>query len=711
MWTWQWYQRQPKPRKVHATLAAIPVTPLAEKLSFPPLHITFSEPAARLEDMQQPALRRVRLEPSLAGNWHWQNDRELVFEPTEDWPAGRKFRVTFEKSFFPRHVLIEGYQHEFTTPAFAANMASCDFTEDSKEPNVQRVIARLELTHSVAPGELEKHVALGIAAKSSVFAEADPAPHFSIVYGRHNREAWIRSSPIVLPPTEDWLRVALSRGLRTVQGGAATAEAIDGKALIPARETAFVISAAMAEIVRNKEGEPEQILHVETRGEINTAELAKALRVVLLPKKPAEKDDEAATETEPEDRSDRDEEEDESEEEEEESKETNSDPRWESAAEITDELIEQAKPVAFTALPSDRKQDRLHHFRFRVEADGELYVRIGKGVRGASGYELAEDYANVVNVPELPREIAIQGEGGVLALTGERKLSIRSRGVPVIKFEIGRVRADQINHLVSQTEGDFQAPYFLGRFDETNISRIAREEQPISLRNRWESNYSAFDFSAHLAKPADGGSERGLFFLKGRGWDPAKKRTIRCGAISRFVLVTDLGLLVKKNADRSSDVFVVSIKEGRPVAGVAVELLGKNGMALQTAQTSAEGRASFGPISAAKDEREKKPVAYVARLGDDVSFIPYARDDRALNFSRFDIGGIEDARAEELDAFLFTERGVYRPGDAMHIGVIVKQRSWQSALAGVPVEAEVVDARGRKVQTTKLSLGSTGFAE
>ena len=231
------------------------------------------------------------------------------------------------------------------------------------------------------------------------------------------------------------------------------------------------------------------------------------------------------------------------------------------------------------------------------------------------------------------------------------------------------------------------------------------------MRDRFEANYSAFDFSTHLAKPADGGSERGLFFLKGRGWDPEHKRFIEDASVSRFVLVTDLGLLVKKNADRSSDVFVVSIKTGQPVAGVSVDLLGKNGIALETAITSAAGRASFGPITAPKSEREKKPVAYVARFGDDLSFIPYAREDRALDFSRFDIGGIENARPEELDAFVFTERGVYRPGDAMHVGIIVKQRNWQAPLAGVPIEAEIIDARGRKAQTTKLSLPANGFVE
>lgn len=711
IWTWNWYQRQPKPRKVVATLAAIPVTPLEKTLKFPPLRITFSESAARLEDLRQPALRRVRLEPALAGNWRWMSDRELVFQPEEDWPAEREFRVAFEKSFFPRHVLIERHQHEFMTPPFAAKIASCELAEDAREPGVQRVIAKIELTHSVAARELEKHVSLVAIGGSRIFPDSDQPPHFTIVYGLHNREAWIRSSPLVLPEKEDWLRVSLSKKVRTFQGGAQTDAEVESKALIPARHTAFAIKSAQADIVRNKEGGPEQVLHVETRGEIGTTELAKALSIRLLPKKPLEKEESEATEgAERELEEESDSHEGDGDADEEEAAEAQSEPRWESPAEITDELLAQAKPIAFTALPSDRKQDRIHHFRFRVEAEGELFVQVAKGVRSAGGYELAENYTNVVAAPELPREIAIEGEGGVLALTGERKLSIRSRGVPVIRFEIYRVRADQINHLVSQTEGEFQAPEFLNHsFDESNISRIAREEQPIRMQNRWQTNYSAFDFSGHLNKPADGGSERGLFFLKGRGWDPAKKRFLEMASVSRFVLVTDLGLLVKKNADRSSNVFVVSIKTGQPIAGAAIELLGKNGIAVQAAQTSADGRASLGPIE--KGDREKKPVAYVARLADDISFIPYARDDRALNFSRFDIGGIEDARPEELDAFVFTERGVYRPGEEMHVGVIVKQRSWQQPLAGVPIEAEIVDARGRKVQTTKLSLPATGFVE
>src|SRR5205814_9056703 len=133
-----------------------------------------------------------------------------------------------------------------------------------------------------------------------------------------------------------------------------------------------------------------------------------------------------------------------------------------------------------------------------------------------------------------------------------------------------------INHLVSQTEGKFQHPHFTVPylFNQENISRIGLERQGIALENSWKANYSAFDFSDHLRKPDDSGSERGLFFLTARGWDGTKKEPINSVKDSRFVLVTDLGLLTKKNADGTRDVFEMSINEGKPLADVPVALLG-----------------------------------------------------------------------------------------------------------------------------------------
>jgi len=639
-------------------------------------------------------------------------------EPAEDWPADQKFRVIFDRNFFPRHVSMERLSYETRTPPFSVAIKDLEIYHDLTSATRREISATLELTHSVDLGELERHVQLAMVGGSNIFPPNDPTPHFTTSYGLHRRIAYIHSSQIVLPEHEDFLNLTVTKGLRTAQGGSQTRDAIERKLRIPSVASMFQIDSIQTTVARNKNGEPKQLIVLTTTTDISTRELSKALQVRLLPKRKVS-DAEKAAEVETEGDLDQTSDESAASNEESESdddsvgsqvKETE---LWKSATDVPDDVLDAARAVPFTPIESEKPLDRQHAFRVRVESDGELYVRVNKGVRAFGGFPLSEDYNAVVGVPALPREVQIEGQGGLLALNGERKLSIRSRGLSAIEYEIARVATTQINHLVSQTEGRFEHPHFAASelFNEENISRIAFEQQGIVLENKWKANYSAFDFSEHLRKPADGGSERGLFFVTARGWDPEKKKTINAVRDSRFVLITDTGILTKKNADGSNDVFLMSIKEGKPLPNVVVDLLGKNGIAIQSVTTDSNGHCAFGSVE--KSTREKTPVAFVARNGDDLSFIPYNREDRQLNFSRFGIDGVDHAvaRAENLDAFVFTERGVYRPGDDVHVGIVVKQRNWNGKLGGLPIETEVVDARDHPVQTRKINLPDGGFTE
>jgi uncharacterized protein YfaS (alpha-2-macroglobulin family) len=704
VWMLHWYQNRPKPRYVRVTIEPISVTKLEKELTFPTLDIRFSDSAARLEDLKKTDLQGVRLDPPLAGKWMWAGDKHLFFKPSQDWPADKTFRIIFEKNFFPRQIVMERFEYEAQTAPFAIAIEQLELYQDPANPTRREVTATLELTHAIEPGELERHVQLLVIGGSDVFSGSGGGPHFKLTYGLHNRLAYFRSSPVTLPEREDFMKLAISKGVRTIQGSAQTHESVEGKVRIPSIATAFQIDSVTGTIVRTKNGDPEQVLMITTTADISTRDLAHAVKVWLLPKRKAQAV-KAAAETESADTDSRESDETPNEE----SGRENS--KWKSASDVPDEALAQAKPIEITAIPSEKAQDRQHAFRVRVESEGELYIRIAKGVRAMGNYPLIEDHDALVDVPELPREVQIEGQGGLLALNGERKLSIRSRGLAAIQYEIARVATTQINHLVSQTEGKFEEPEFRdpGLFNQENISRIGLEQQPIALENRWKANYSAFDFSPYLSKPTDGGSERGLFFLTARGWDPLARKTISAVRDSRFLLITDIGILTKKNADGGSEVFLISIKTGKPIGDATVEILGKNGIPIQAAKTGADGHCLFPSVD--KSEREKSPVAFVARNGDDVAFLPFARDDRVLNFSRFEIEGAENIGPDGLDAFVFTERGVYRPGDEIHIGIMVQQRNWHANLKGLPVETEVLDARDLRVQTKKVTLPETGFFE
>lgn len=723
--TWQWYQHRPKPVTISVKVDSPGLIALAKDAKPDPIRINFGGSVARLDQMSKaklslsgrapqsepsPITKGIQMDPPVDGVWRWASDRQLVFEPKQDWPADRKYRITLDRSLFPAHVLLETYTVEAATNPFVAGIWKIEFYTDPTEPAVKQVVVTFDFTHRVDLAELEKHVKLSVVGESQIFKKG--TPQFTLTAGENPRIVYLRTSPLILPEHEDFLRVTLEKGLPTLQGGAVTAADVEKKVNVPDIYSFFRIEKTNGTIVRNNEGDPEQLIMIETRGEAKTEDIQKALRVYLLPKrKPAKDEDDSARK------------------------------EWSSPEEIDEAVLKRATLLPIKAVPSEKENSELHSFKVSLETDGQLYISIDKGVHALGGFLLRDDYASIIKVPELPREIEIQGQGGVLALNGEHKLSIKSRGVRTIEYEIARVPADQINHLVSQTRGEFQNPEFVNyHFGRENIARIATEKQSINMKNKFKANYSAFDFSKHLRPADDGGSAmQGLFFLRAREWTPPKKKdadkdenadadtanddnaradddetTGEEGDESnvgdgRFILITDIGMVVKENTDGSRDVFLMSIKTGEPLVGVAVEVLAKNGVPLLTGQTAPDGRLNFPSLG--KPTKEKTPVAFVARRGNDVAFMPYSRSDRQVDYSRFDTGGVESRSGAELDAFVFTERGIYRPGDEIRIGLIVKQRDWGGKLEGLPVETEIIDARGTSVQVRKLALPAMGYAE
>jgi len=153
---------------------------------------------------------------------------------------------------------------------------------------------------------------------------------------------------------------------------------------------------------------------------------------------------------------------------------------------------------------------------------------------------------------------------------------------------------------------------------------------------------------------------------------------------------------------------VQSIKGGVPVEAATVDVVGKNGQTLVSHATDATGHVHFDPLDGMT--REKTPALFIVHKGDDLSFLPIGEYDRALDFSRFDIGGERNAKnAGRLSAYLFSDRGIYRPGDTFHVGIVVRAADWSKPLDGIPLVAEITDARGSVVEQRKLRLDTAGF--
>ncbi|RUQ88844.1 alpha-2-macroglobulin [Legionella septentrionalis] len=688
-----WYKNLPKPKLPTAYITAPKITPLREEALIPDdLIIDFGskdaegellpKSVAPLQLIGKNVPQGIELSPALEGEWYWQSDSRLIFTPAKDWPAGQDYTVRFGEGVLAEPIRLQNPAYSFSTQPFTAEISQFKLHQDPTQPKLLQAVATIHFNYPVEVNSLEGNLSLLLQTlhKGKLDKEAKHYK-FTLDYDQHKRIAYLRSEPLSLTDTPQYLVLVIGEGVRSVTGPGMIRHTVSKNLLLPDMGSYFKVAAATAAIVRNEQDRPEQILALETSAGISETELKKALHVYLLPQNyPATAHAEEKKNYE-----------------------------WQNPGEVTSNILQLATPLKMEAIPAEHNYATLHSFKFNAQTPRYIYLKLDKGARALGDFVLTQDYTAIIKVPPYPQEISFLHKGALLALSGERKLSVLIRGLPAVKFEFARVLPDNINQLVTQTEGDFNNPYFINQsFDQKNISEIFSEIQQFDASDLTKQQYTALDFTKYLANAANTGGPQGLFLLQAQGWNQETQEPLDVRA-NRLVLVTDMGLVVKDNQDGSHDVFVQSITTGTPLPNVNVTVLGKNGLPLLSYATNEQGQAHFPVLTDFVNERE--PVVYLASLGADVSFIPYNNVNRQLNYSRYDVGGIYSAGQEQhsLSAYVFSDRGIYRPGDEVHVGVIVKQAYAQPQPPGFIVQATVSDPRGMTVFDKKFTVDALGY--
>lgn len=674
----RWLEKQPKPIEMSVRIDPPEATKLEDNAKPDTLRVLFGGSAAPIERVKKPVTFGVELAPPLQGSWRWDSDRVLTFVPKEDWPVGESFSVKLMKrGLLADDVRLTDYGLSFESAPLTGRFTQQEFYQDPQDPTQKKVVATLAFTHPIDKADFEKRLEVELVTKKDGAQTVTPY-RFQVTYDKFAATAYVHSDPVRIPDHDSMMMVRVQKGVKAARGGKPTKEPIGTSVTIPGLYDFLRVSEASLQLVNNAQMEPEQVLVLATNTGVTEAEIKNALSVVVLPKRP------------PNDKS------------------PSKEQYGFSLNEIGPDVLAHARPVKVEQIPNEKEYSETHSFRYVAEVGEILYIKVKNGMRSAGGYVLGRPSEHMLMVPEFPKELRVMQTGSLLAMSGERKVPLFGRDVESVRVEIGRVLPNQLQHLISQNTGSFQNPDFSNyRFTPENITERFSDVIDMPNLGHGKAQYAAVNLGKYFDQK--GQSRLGLFFLKVESWDPHKKETTG-QSDQRLILLTDLGVLVKDNVDHSHDVFVQSLKTGEPVKGAEVEVIGKNGVAIQTAVTDAEGHVSFPKLS--DFVREQAPLAYQVSKGGDLSFLPYGRHDRYLDFSRFPIEGIHDSeKPQGLQAYLFSDRGIYRPGDEIRIGLIVKSQDWKQKLGGVPLELSVDDARGVTVRREKIRLSDAGFEE
>ena len=138
----------------------------------------------------------------------------------------------------------------------------------------------------------------------------------------------------------------------------------------------------------------------------------------------------------------------------------------------------------------------------------------------------------------------------------------------------------------------------------------------------------------------------------------------------RWIMITDLALTAYRGG-QGLDVTLRSLQSGQPLGGAKVQLVASNNDVLAETLTSAEGRVRFAaPIMAGRgNDRPRMVMAF----GEDGDLAVLDLDRSPVDLSSEETGG-RYVRGN-VDVFAYTERGIYRPGETVHLTSLVRSRS------------------------------------
>lgn len=354
--------------------------------------------------------------------------------------------------------------------------------------------------------------------------------------------------------------------------------------------------------------------------------------------------------------------------------------------------IEPAVPVE--VIPSDR-QICLEGVSF-----GQTYtVTLLAGIKSVDGDTLTADDSFDLTVEDRPASVVFRGSAYVLPKGGEGTVPVTTVNVSEVRLRLLRINDRNLIDQVAQG----RIGQMLESYDVDNLAQDAGEEVwSGTMPVEGETNKAAITgvpMDTLLPQP-----KPGVYLLAAVDAKADEDSYQTPG--TQWIVVTDLGLATF-SGQQGLTVAARALSSAKAQGGVKLALLARNNSVLGEAETDAGGLATF-PAGVMAGQGGNRPAAVYAYGSGDFTFLELT----GPAFDLSDRGVSGRAEPGPLDAFLYPERGVYRPGETVHLTTLLRNER-AAAIDGVPLTIKISRPDGveaRVEQATDQGGGSYSIA-
>jgi alpha-2-macroglobulin len=333
----------------------------------------------------------------------------------------------------------------------------------------------------------------------------------------------------------------------------------------------------------------------------------------------------------------------------------------------------------------------------KFKAGGHYTLRISGDLKDSHGQRLGKTYLERIQFDDLWPTVEIGLSGDVLEPATARPIMV------------GAVNVESYELLTAPL-----SPADLTGFDdrasvEDRFSAISK--LGTVKRETVRPGVAVNTLAKHALDPTKllPGSHRGPLAIATR-WrerESSRRSGDRIGSDTKLVQVTDLAISAKLSR-HGSLVWVTRLSNGAPVPNAVVELYRK-GVPPKRYDADARGIATIPQADYEpdfyKDDSDSRAVI-IAKSGDDWAY-RYAHE--YLDGWRFGVS-TDLSGQQRTYGMMFTERGIYRPGDSVEVKGIVRREipTGNAVPTGVGVELVLSSPDGEEVSRKKLVTSRFG---
>jgi uncharacterized protein YfaS (alpha-2-macroglobulin family) len=319
-------------------------------------------------------------------------------------------------------------------------------------------------------------------------------------------------------------------------------------------------------------------------------------------------------------------------------------------------------------------------------------VTLLKGLRARTGETLAANADVDFVFAEKPPYVAFAGSGVILPREESDGVGIETLNVSKLEVEVWRV-ADR--NLVRKSisapdptaEGDYSSDY--GDDSPNDEGNIVWKGDVNVAGPAGQKVTTVFPLGAVLKQMKPGG-----YVIKAR--DATGRPNVKPGdkgppddtenqpaQARRWIMFTDMALSAYDGSE-ALDVVIRSLKTAQILPKVRVALVARNGEDLASAISDASGRVRFlRPLLKGEGAAQAKMVMAYGALGD---LAVLDLEQTPVDLSNQDVGGRTGAPTgdsltsgrtvkTDIDAYLYADRGIYRPGETVHLVAMLRDRA------------------------------------